>query len=571
MRLARNDPTLPMYNTDAPRGHTFRRIRARVRHWFTTRSVAMKLCIIFSVLISVLVLVKLCTATRTETIQNQEPIVINEQVIGGQNDKPEVQSEKDNPPEETNHDIVDEKVPDTKIKFQGPTNDRQKAVVKAFQHAWKGYKDYAWGHDTLKPISKSFNDWFDTGLTIVDGLDTAIIMGLEKEAAEATEWIRDKLTFEKDRMVNFFECTIRVLGGMMSAYHLTGNEMFLTKSQDLGDRLIGAFKSPSGIPYSDVNLRKRTGTNPQWGSDSSLAEVTTVQLEYRALSRATGKSVYEDLAFNVSRHVHKIGCEEHEGLCGMFISATSGQFKKSATITFGARADSYYEYLYKQWIQTGKTIDWLKEDYGKAMKAMEKYLYRNSEPKKMYFIGELLSGETYYPKMDHLVCFIAGTLSHGAQNGFPKEHMDIAEKIGETCHNMYDNPTGLGPEIAHFNMIPSKEDLYIKPLDAHCLLRPEAIEGWFYLYRITGDKKYQEWGWSAFQAIEKYARISTGGYSSIVNVKKINVSYRDSMESFFLGETLKYLYLLLADDQTILPLDEWVFTTEGHPLPVYDH
>ncbi|CCD68813.1 alpha-1,2-Mannosidase [Caenorhabditis elegans] len=584
MRLVRDDPGLPLYNTTSPKGHTFRRIRARARHWFSTRNTPTKACIIFTILLSIFVLITICSqgeAKREQPIVENPEIIINEQVIAGQKTKHSKEESAENlkPVHDIDRQIVEDEMdaPETGggnekiVKFTGPTNDRQKAVVKAFQHAWIGYKKYAWGHDTLKPVSKSYSDWFDTGLTIVDGLDTAIIMGLEDEATEATEWIQNTLTFEKDRMVNFFECTIRVLGGMMSAFHLTGKKMFLEKSVDLGDRLLSAFKSPSPIPYSDVNLLKRTATNPQWGADSSLSEVTTVQLEYRALSRASGNSTYEDLTFNVFKHIHKIGCETHEGLCGMFINANTGNFKKDSTITFGARSDSFYEYLFKQWIQTGKTIDWLKEDYGKAMKAMEKYLYRNSKPNKMFFIGELLSGQTYSPKMDHLVCFIAGTLSQGSQHGFPRKHLDMAEKIGETCHNMYDNPTGLGPEIAHFNMIPGKEDLYVKPLDAHCLLRPEAIEAWFYLYRFTGDKKYQEWGWSAFQAIEKYARIPTGGYSSISNVKQINVRFRDSMESFLLGETFKYLYLLLGDDQTVLPLDKWVFTTEGHPLPIYDH
>ncbi|CAB3400041.1 unnamed protein product [Caenorhabditis bovis] len=452
--------------------------------------------------------------------------------------------------------------------FPGPKNEKQRAVVKAFQHAWEGYKKYAWGHDQLKPVSKSFSDWFDTGLTITDGIDTAIIMGLDKEVSEATEWIKNELNFEKDRTVNFFECTIRVLGGLLSAYHLTGDKMFLYKAADVGDRLLSAYKSSSPIPFSDVNLLKRIGTNPQWGADSSLSEVTTVQLEYRDLSRATGNSTYEELAFKTSKHIHEIGCDEFEGLCGMFVNANTGKFKTKTTITFGARADSYYEYLFKQWIQTGKTIDWLKEDYAKSIEAMEKYLYRKTEPNNFWFIGELLSGDTYSPKMDHLVCFIAGTLAHGSVNGLPAHHLEMAKKIGETCHEMYNNPTGLGPEIAHFNMIPGKEDLYVKPLDAHCLLRPEAIEGWFYLYRFTGDKKYQEWGWEAFQAIEKYAKIPSGGYSSISNVKKINVSYRDLMESFLLAETLKYLYLLFDDDKSLLPLDKWVFNTEGHPLPI---
>ncbi|KHJ78413.1 glycosyl hydrolase family 47 [Oesophagostomum dentatum] len=206
------------------------------------------------------------------------------------------------------------------------------------------------------------------------------------------------------------------------------------------------------------------------------------------------------------------------------------------------------------------------------MDSMQSKLLRYSEPSKLAFVGELLSGNVYSPKMDHLVCFLAGTLALGNQNGLSEEHMKIAESLGKACQAMYKNPTGLGPEIAYFNMLPGKQDdLSIKPLDAHCLLRPEAIEAWFYLYRFTGDKIYQEWGWEAFQAIEKYARVRNG-YSSVKSVKKIPVSYRDLMESFFLAETLKYLYLLLADDQkSLFPLDKWVFNSEAHPLPVYDH
>ncbi|CAD6187393.1 unnamed protein product [Caenorhabditis auriculariae] len=475
---------------------------------------------------------------------------------------------------------IDEAVVESKIVqssaliFEGPKNERQRAVVKAFQHAWSGYKLYAWGHDQLKPVSKSYSDWFDTGLTIVDSIDTAIIMGLEKEVAEGTEWIRDKLSFEHDRFVNLFEVTIRVLGGLLTSFHLTGDKMFAEKKRkDLGERLLPAFThSKSKVPLSDVNLKRRTAKPPQWSSESSLSEITTLQLEFRDLSRITGNKTFERIAFEVSEHVHKLGCEDHNGLCGMYLDSGSGKFRPSTTITFGARADSYYEYLLKQWVQTGKKIYWLKEDYANAMKAMEEKLWRHSEPKSLWFVGELINGQTYSPKMDHLVCFLAGTLALGKINGFPDSHLDMAEKLAETCQNMYINPSGLGPEIAHFNMLPgSKDDLYVKPLDAHCLLRPEAIEAWFYLYRITGDKKYQEWGWSAFKAIEQHARIATGGYSSVNNVKRLPVTYRDLMESFYLAETLKYLYLLFEDDQKTLPFDQWVFNTEAHPLPIYDH
>lgn len=147
------------------------------------------------------------SSRETSTVlQINEPIVINEQIIGGPKDEKNKADETkvENTADEIEKKIVQDKMnQDGKMKFTGPTNERQKAVVKAFQHAWKGYKDYAWGHDTLKPISKSFNDWFDTGLTIVDGLDTAIIMGLEKGSLAQKNIVKQNHCFRgggSDRM-----------------------------------------------------------------------------------------------------------------------------------------------------------------------------------------------------------------------------------------------------------------------------------------------------------------------------------------------------------------------------------
>ncbi|GMT05258.1 hypothetical protein PENTCL1PPCAC_27432 [Pristionchus entomophagus] len=457
--------------------------------------------------------------------------------------------------------------------FRGPQNDRQRAVVAGFKHAWAGYKAHAWGHDQLKPISKSYSDWFDTGLTIVDSIDTAIIMGLKEEVDEATVWIRDSLSFEKDRYVNFFESTIRVLGGLLSAYHLTGDTMFRDRALDVGHRLSGAFQGGRPVPMSDVNLKTRAAKSPSWSDESSLSEVTTVQLEFRDLSRITGDESFEELSFNVSKHIHEIGCAKHGGLCDMYVNAKTGQFKPGTTITFGARADSYYEYLLKQYLQTGKTVEWLLSDYSQSMTSMSQLLLKESQPNKHRFVGELIGGDSFSPKMDHLVCFLSGTLVLSRLYADqPEEHLQIAKDLGATCQEMYKTATGLAPEIVHFNMDASKaDDVIIKPLDSHCLLRPEAVEAWFYLYRATGDEKYQEWGWAAFEAIDKYARIAGGGYSSVNNVKTTKVQYRDLMESFLLAETFKYMYLLLADDQSELPLDRWVFNTEGHPLPIRAH
>ncbi|MFH4979502.1 hypothetical protein AB6A40_006211 [Gnathostoma spinigerum] len=455
--------------------------------------------------------------------------------------------------------------------FFGPQNNRQKAVVDAFKHAWKGYKTYAWGRDQLRPLSRSYQKWFDTGLTIVESLDTMLIMGLSQEFEEARRWVTESLSFDKDNYVNLFESTIRTLGGLLSAYHLTGDRAFAEKATDIGGRLSSAFNSPSGVPYSDVNIAQRIAKGADWHQYSSLSEVTTIQLEFRDLSRITGNTSFEEEAFKVSEHIHADGCRHKDGLCEMFISPETGMFKGGSAITMGARADSYYEYLLKQWLQTGKTIDWLKEDYMNAIDATKKHLMRRTKKSNLLFVGELLNGNRFSPKMDHLVCFLSGTLALGSINGMPQEHLEMAKELGETCWAMYQTATGLWPEIVYFNTNDeSADDLFIKRHDSFCLLRPEAIESWFYLHRITGNKTYQEWGWKAFKAIEQHAKVANG-YSSVDNVKQIPVKHRDLMETFFLAETLKYLYLLLADDQSELPLTEYVFNTEAHPLPIYKH
>ncbi|XP_029625006.1 endoplasmic reticulum mannosyl-oligosaccharide 1,2-alpha-mannosidase [Salmo trutta] len=448
--------------------------------------------------------------------------------------------------------------------------DRLEMVREAFRHAWKGYKEFAWGHDELKPVSKSYGEWFGLGLTLIDALDTMWILGLKEEFEEARKWVETELSFSKNVDVNLFESTIRILGGLLSTYHLTGDEMFLEKAKDIGLRLMPAFKTPSKIPFSDVNIGKGTAHPPRWTSDSTLAEVTSVQLEFRELSRLTQDPQYQEVVNEVMRLVHKLP-GKHDGLVPMFINTNSGQFTHKGVFTLGARADSYYEYLLKQWIQGGKTEPDLLEDYLEAIEGVKKHLLRTSGPTKLTFVGEL-NHNRFNPKMDHLVCFLPGTLALGAHNGLPEDHMELALQLMETCHQMYiQMETGLSPEIAHFNLQPyDGRDIDVKPADRHNLLRPETVESLFYLYRFTKDAKYRDWGWDILESFNKYTRVPSGGYTSISNVRDpVNPGPRDKMESFFLGETLKYFYLLFSDDLELLSLDKYVFNTEAHPLPIW--
>lgn len=121
---------------------------------------------------------------------------------------------------------------------------------------------------------------------------------------------------------------------------------------DLGNRLLPCFESPSGIPFSDVNLATLKATSPKWSPDSSTSEVTTIQLEFRDLARCTGNTHYEDVVARINGIVHEL--PKKDGLVPIFINANTGTFRQMTTISLGARGDSYYEYLLKQWLQTGK-------------------------------------------------------------------------------------------------------------------------------------------------------------------------------------------------------------------------
>ncbi|XP_055806632.1 mannosyl-oligosaccharide 1,2-alpha-mannosidase MNS3 isoform X2 [Solanum dulcamara] len=489
---------------------------------------------------------------------------------------------------------------------------RQQKVKDAFIHAWSGYKAHAMGYDELMPLSHRGVDGLGgLGATVIDALDTAMIMGADDVVYEAGSWIEKHLPerIEGKGQVNLFETTIRVLGGLLSAYHLSGGDqgripeqkwpnpsIYLENARNLADRLLTAFTaSPSDIPYSDVVLREKSA-HPAPDGLSSTAEVATVQLEFNYLSYLTGDPKYSMEAMKVLQHIKTL--PKVEGLVPIYISPQSGQFSGD-NIRLGSRGDSYYEYLIKVWLQQkGTNFSYLYDMFVEAIKGVRHLLVRKSVPNGLLFVGELPYGKEggFSPKMDHLVCFLPGTLALGATKGLTKEramrdnlltfedmeNLKLAEDLAKTCVEIYSvTSTGLAPEIAYFNIEGNSEggpdggnksskylnDIIIKPADRHNLLRPETVESLFYLYRITGDSKYREWGWQIFEAFEKYTKIDSGGYTSLDDVTVIPPQRRDKMETFFLGETLKYIYLLFGNSTTI-PLEEYVFNTEAHPIPI---
>ncbi|KIY69270.1 glycoside hydrolase family 47 protein [Cylindrobasidium torrendii FP15055 ss-10] len=494
--------------------------------------------------------------------------------------------------------------------------EKRDAVVNAFKNAWGAYERDAMGCDEYHPISKKGSNLTEAGgigYTVVDALDTIMMMGLKEEYARARKWVEEKLDFEKDGEFNTFETTIRVLGGLLSAYHLSGGDkLYLDRAVDVADRIMSTFDTPSGLPLPMVNLAKRVGIpDRDYPHLVSTAEVSTLQLELRYLSILTGEDSYWDKAENVMKLIKR--SRTPHGLASIYLHVEGGQFVPSA-IRLGSRGDSYYEYLLKQFIQTNQNEDVFRDMYDDSVQGIHDHLIQESEARKMIYTSELVpernaQGQLLWklvPKQDHLVCFIGGSLMLGATlTGAYEDHVSIPPKPKEltetgqrdwktgvelikTCMDTHDTQTGLSPEIVHFRIASDRQhldkassyapiDWYIKgagvgefpPYDARYMLRPETVESLFIAYRLTGDRKYRNWGWSIFTAIEKHCKVASGGYATIVNVDEVPARLEDKMETFFLSETLKYLFLLFEDGD-VFPLDKYVFNTEAHPFPIFE-
>src|SRR2546426_538417 len=222
------------------------------------------------------------------------------------------------------------------------TNQKAAAIRAEFLHAWNGYKKYAWGHDDLNPLSKTYHDWYAQPLlmTPVDALDTMILMGLKNEADSTRDYIVKNLSFDKDISVQNFEVTIRLLGGLLSSYQLTGDKRLLNFAEDLGNRLLPVFDSPTGLPYRYVNLK----TGKVRGNITNPAEAGTLLIEFGALARLTHRSVFYDKAKRALLEIYNH--RSPIGLVGTWINVETGKWIDTDSHISGA-IDSYYEYLLK--------------------------------------------------------------------------------------------------------------------------------------------------------------------------------------------------------------------------------
>jgi mannosidase alpha-like ER degradation enhancer 2 len=460
-----------------------------------------------------------------------------------------------------------------------PRTDRSKLAreVRAeFLHAWNGYKKYCWGHDDLKPLSKTCHDWYAEPLlmTPVDALDTMILMGMTKEANETREYIATHLSFDKDISVQNFEITIRLLGGLLSAYELTGDKRLLNLAEDLGNRLLPVFNSPTGLPYRYVNLK----TGKVRGEVTNPAEAGTLLIEFGTLARHTGKKAYFEIAKRAL--VETYNRRSPMGLVGTWINVETGRWTDTDSHISGA-IDSYYEYLLKCAILFNDQ-DCLRM-WNQSIVAINKYLADEITRSSTVLPGSAPQTELWYGHANMNSGKRTAT-TYGALDAFFPAVLTLsgdynrARDLQASSFNMW-NKHGIEPEEFDYQ----KNEV----VHAGYPLRPEIVESTYYLFqywhksqiRLTNDRRrrkpdveaylsrtaadtYLKMGESMWRDFVKYCRTDEG-YAALKSV--VTKEKSDGMQSFVFAETFKYFYLLFAPPKT-LNFDRVIFNTEAHPM-----
>ena len=414
------------------------------------------------------------------------------------------------------------------------------ARVKAeFLHGWQNYEKYAWGHDELMPLSLKPHDWYGQSLmmTPVDALDTLVIMGLKDEADKDRRLIDTQLDFDKDIYVKNFEITIRLLGGLLSSYELTGDPRLLALAKDLGTRLLPAFDSPTGLPYQFVNLR----TGKVKGVVSNPAETGTLILEFGTLSKLTGDPRFMEKAKRALVETYRR--RSAIGLVGDGINVETGRWTSTDSHISGG-IDSYYEYLWKcsvlfhdpDCLAMWKT----------SIAAVDKYLADDSAGGLWYGHADMNTGKRRTTEYGALDAYFPAVLAFSGD-------LNRARHLQDSSYKMWDL-YGIEPEVLDYKTMKVEYPGYE--------LRPEIVESTYYLWHYTQDPVYRAHARKMFDEFVKYCR-TPHGYAALKSV--ITKQQRDDMESYVFAETFKYYYLIFAPAST-LDFDKVVFNTEAHPL-----
>eukprot|EP00038_Savillea_parva_P030425 m.77752 g.77752 ORF g.77752 m.77752 type:complete len:645 (+) comp9160_c0_seq1:37-1971(+) len=316
----------------------------------------------------------------------------------------------------------------------------------------------------------------------------------------------------------------------------------LPMAVDLGNRLLLAFDTATGIPYSRINLRHGLDALSRKNTATCTACAGTMLLEFGALSRFVGDPKFERAARRAMEALWSRRAVNTE-LVGETINITSGAWARTDA-GIGAGIDSYYEYLLKSYILFGDEtyFNVFELHYDSVMSHLRSgpfIFHGNMHRPKVVVRSHLDSLQMFWPGLQVL----HGDLDNAKE--MHRMHCELAQR--------YDfAPEGYTTEFnVHWGNWP---------------LRPEFIESTYFLYKATKDPFYLDVGKQMVDDLQKFTKVECG-FAAIMDVRK--KTHEDKMDSFFLAETVKYLYLLFAEpEDVIVDMDDFVCTTEAHFLPL---
>ncbi|KAJ7876397.1 glycoside hydrolase family 47 protein [Mycena leptocephala] len=447
------------------------------------------------------------------------------------------------------------------------------AAEKIFLTSYTAYKKFAFGHDELLPISKSFQDdlggW---GATIVDAMSTMLVMGqtdLFNEAVNFSSHI-DFSVAPAGGTVSVFETTIRFVGGLLSAYELSGEQhpILLTKAKEVADKLAFAWVGNNDLPFGHIDFSDNT---PEIAV-TNIAEAGTLSLEWVTLSKFTGNATYSDLTAKSVEHIANLSLHSSRpclGLAARFIDPVSGQFD-GAYVGWGGGSDSYFEYLLKYARLTNTNNNIFIDTWKTAIDSSIKTLLKTSTVGNHFYLADFDDQGLIRHIGSHLACFYAGNWLLGGKllkNQTINTYAGTATGIGPedfafiSSDGNFTGDTITADQIAFYN----KHGFYITTPDYK--QRPEVLESNFMAWRLTGDTKYLDHAAAAIASFNKFLPPPDGvAFASLNDVNNPARGLFDMTESFWFAEVLKYLYVFDFDDPEHISLNDYVFNTECHPL-----
>lgn len=494
----------------------------------------------------------------------------------------------------------------------------RRSTQQAYVAAWDEYAQYAFGSDGFSPVTMEggggSGGW---GLIIIDGIDTAVIMGLKDIVERQLEWIAAQdFNSTADPMIDGFDTIIRLIGGLLSAYDLITSGLvpysseyntsqvksLLDGARTLADFIAPLFDTNTGLPYFWLNTTTRTG----FPGYSNTAVDGTIILEYHRLSDLTGDRSYRQASDKAESYlINPQPPPVYPGLVGSNVDMNTGLFTNE-NAGWQSGLDSFFEYLIKSVVYdpSQPLAEQYKDFWVTAVESTQKHLavHPYGRP-ELTFLTVLNNTGAPLWEMDDYSCFAGGNFLLGGSYLDRPDFIELGLAFTDSCHALYNttvsglNPLAIGwygPDNmaaeAQFNGNGStavaaraffeKNGYFIRDDASGELytLYPEPIESMMYAWRITGDTKWQDYNWEVFQAMQAGGHRPPVAMSSLYNVSaprggdqfndipryvlRLKSPYHlsrkltDARYSYYFAETLKYLYLSFSETN-LVSLDDF--------------